>query len=350
MKIRRTVALFLLLAFGVITLLLFLRKEERPVRLTEATQLQSNLLATGVPPQPIATNVAVEPRKAPTESEIATALASGWMNVPIQFWGKVVDENEKPIAGATISLHVRQWHPSVFLQPRGDFKNFERLTDFEGRFHVEGEKGDTLTVQSITKAGYELSAKAEKSFRYHVATNISPDPENPIIFRMWHLTSAEPLLTGKKFFRVVPDGRSYSVALSSPVVVSLGEVKSADLWLRLKRPENVSREDKYDWSFSIQAVQGGVIQTNSEFMYLAPISGYVSNFVHEARNDDSRWAHRIKRNFFFKTGSNFGRMDVEVFVHYDGGAAVEINFALNPSGSTNLRFDRNVQPKQTQFE
>jgi len=271
-------------------------------------------------------------------------------NVSIRFWGKVVDQDEKPLGGAKIRLRVRQWRLVNVGKTRGDFKTFARTSGLDGRFHLDGEKGDVLTVESILKEGYELSPKAQKSFGYNISTNITPDPERPVVFRMWHVQPAEPLVVGQKFARIVPDGRAYSINLSANTITH-GETKSADLLLRLKRPVNVSRGDRFDWSLRIEAMQASLIQTNAEFMYVAPASGYTSNYLFEARSDTQEWARRIKRSFFLKTeGGNFARMDVDAFGFYDGEAAVEISFALNPSGSTNLRFDRTAQPVQKQFE
>lgn len=347
MKTRKSVYWLLMLVLGVGALLFFSRKQEP----AEASISDKTHAQVSTPTNQMAE---VRPTAAPQEAGatkvVTPAVFFESINVPVRFWGRVVDQDEKPIAGSKISLTVRQWHMTPIQQTRGDFKNLERLSDSDGRFQIEGERGDVLTVQAITKEGYELSPKAQKSFGYNISTNISPDPERPVVFRMWRVQAAEPLVIGKKFVRVVPDGRAYSINLAANTITP-GEAKGADLHLRLKRPGNVSREDKFDWSLSIEAVQASLIQTNAEFMFVAPASGYTTNYLFEARSDSQEWARRIKRSFFLKTGgSNFARMEIDAFGFYDGEAAVEINFALNPSGSTNLRFDRKAQPVQTQFE
>jgi len=51
-------------------------------------------------------------------------------NVPITFYGRVLDQDGNKIAGVQIVLHVRPWHLDATADPWGNkFPKFERVTD-----------------------------------------------------------------------------------------------------------------------------------------------------------------------------------------------------------------------------
>ncbi len=73
-------------------------------------------------------------------------------NVPIEIYGKVIDQDSNALAGVTINGRVRHWDPSSF----GGSIPVAAETDREGRFHLHGATGDAVDIEAISKAGYEL--------------------------------------------------------------------------------------------------------------------------------------------------------------------------------------------------
>jgi len=127
-------------------------------------------------------------------------------NKPIQFYGLVINQNNKPISGVKVSIKVR--HIKVIVPaPWGDegqMLPIEKETDLSGRFEINGATGDSLTIESVEKTGFKLSPKTENIYCYSgVAKPYHPDYQNPIVIKMWKkLLIREPLVTGSDVFGI----------------------------------------------------------------------------------------------------------------------------------------------------
>ena len=78
--------------------------------------------------------------------------------MPINFYGRVLDEINQPVGGATVKF---TW---TDLSPAGS-SSAEVLSDGSGSFALTGKQGKRLVVDSVTKEGYYLS-KIENQFSY----------------------------------------------------------------------------------------------------------------------------------------------------------------------------------------
>jgi hypothetical protein len=103
-------------------------------------------------------------------------------NVPINFYGHVVDQNGDPVAGATVKLEAQA---NYFDENRSEQKPYKLETDQNGGFSLIGAYGAIITVSSIEKEGFELSKKTERHYSYTVPADFHPNPEKPVVFRMW---------------------------------------------------------------------------------------------------------------------------------------------------------------------
>jgi hypothetical protein len=81
-----------------------------------------------------------------------------------------------------------------------------------------------------------------------------------------------------------------------------------------------------------------LLQTEDEFMYLAPESGYTPQLEMQFHASDTSWAPMVKAQFFIRTrnGQAYGRVELEVNSIYNHKSAIEVNFSMNPAGSRNL--------------
>ena len=66
---------------------------------------------------------------------------------PIEFYGKVVDQNEQPIPGVEVSMN---W---TDMSPKGTSDAME-TTDADGKFSMTGIQGKNFGVRSLRKDGY----------------------------------------------------------------------------------------------------------------------------------------------------------------------------------------------------
>jgi hypothetical protein len=257
-------------------------------------------------------------------------------NVPINFYGKVIDQDGNGIVGVQIALRVRQWH--LDAKWGNTFPKYDRTTDSNGDFSFEDSTGDSLTIESVAKDGYRLSPRAQTGFGYgRVPIPFHPDPQNPVILKMWReFGTKEPLITGNHIFGV-DSGKTYTLDLIHGKKIE-GEV-DGDLLVSITRPNEVNSRDRYPWSYSIEAIHGGLIETDDEFMYLAPESGYELKFVRQFDPTDSDWNLDVAKQFFIRTrdGQVYGRVQVQIHSVYNIHSAIEVNYAVNPNSSRNLQ-------------
>ncbi|HEY5505270.1 MAG TPA: hypothetical protein VIK28_08940, partial [Sedimentisphaerales bacterium] len=83
---------------------------------------------------------------------------------PIDFYGKVIDENSNPISEANIGF---RWDD---LTANDWTRTATTTSDTEGLFSLHGKRGATLTV-SVSKTGYYTSSKDADSFYFAFPPN-----------------------------------------------------------------------------------------------------------------------------------------------------------------------------------
>jgi hypothetical protein len=190
----------IIIVIAVCALLLF-RKHEKPPNPSAET------------PQPVASHVAREPQPAQSTpvpsvsgpsshqagqgqpppanhsaAERIAALSNAFqaysvqLHRPISFYGKVVDENDRPIEGANIEFVWAHFSPL----PEGT-SSTNSLSNLQGLFSLTGVTGAKLGVH-VCKDGYyyERSVNLDQ-FTYSAtfgSTPFQPDSNNPVIFHL----------------------------------------------------------------------------------------------------------------------------------------------------------------------
>jgi hypothetical protein len=210
------------------------------------------------------------------------------MNVPISFYGRVIDQESNGLPGVILVLHVMQPRVGIDFAIQKNMPKFERTTDANGYFSVEGISGSDLDIESVGKKGYRLSPKTEMGYRYGQSpVPFYPDPNKPVIIKMWkELETKESLVTGSHVFGIDP-GKIYTLDLMQGKKFE-GQA-DGDLRVSITRPSVINSKDRYPWSYSIEAINGGLIETDDEFMYLAPEVGYEPNLARLFNPADSDW-------------------------------------------------------------
>jgi hypothetical protein len=232
-----------------------------------------------------------------------------------------------------VRVGVRHWNvvnPAPW-GAQGQTIPVEKETGVDGRFEIRDVTGDGVHVESISKSGYQLSPKAPNHFGPS-----SGSFENPIIIRMWKEQAAEPLVSGSRIYGI-DSSKVYTLDLITGKKIE-GEA-IGDLRVSITRPDGVGRRDKYPWSFSIEGIEGGVVENDDEFMYLAPESGYKPKYEIQLDPEEPSWAPLVKKQFFIRSrgGGIYGRIQIEVRSIYNVHSAIEIDYAINPTGSRNLQ-------------
>jgi hypothetical protein len=104
----------------------------------------------------------------------------------------------------------------------------------------------------------------------------------------------------------------------------------------MRTPRNP--DAKFNWSVTISVPDGGILETNEEFMFEAPTDGYQPSIVIQATTNDLHWSAVAKTQFYFKSrnGNVYGRAKAKIYSQYQKAAAIDLDYYVNPSGSRNL--------------
>ncbi|MCI0553940.1 MAG: carboxypeptidase-like regulatory domain-containing protein, partial [Anaerolineae bacterium] len=263
-------------------------------------------------------------------------------NVPIRFWGRVVDQNGEAVQGAMVKRFARQWTGFG----KADFSIIAKLTDAEGGFVIDGVSGDSVSIESIEKKGYVLSNKALMNFSFGGPVNPAsvhrPDPGRPVMFKMWKKGEAQPLIVQSKSIRIPYDGTPVLLDLTrGRQVTAEGQ---ADIRIKLARtPLEIKRgQQKFDWVVQIDALDGGLIHSMEEFMNTAPETGYERGLEIQMLATDPEWRSNLSVPLYLqiKGGKQFGRLRLNFRTDSDQ-PKTGFNFEtyINPTGSRNLEYD-----------
>lgn len=282
----------------------------------------------------------ISPASPAINREQKMELAPNSKNVAINFYGRVIDQDGHPLSGVRVAVSTRRW---LYASASGlDAKFIKTVleTDSDGRFQLD-ENGDDLAVETIEKSGYEPEPKALRGFGYSTTNKTNQNPNNPVVFRMWKSESKQQLLAGNQFLPIVPDGRTYTFDLIKGNLLE-GEAEG-DLRFWLKRSDDAKWGGKYDWSFEITPVGGGLKEEADAYdsMFLAPDDGYIKKAQLHFHPSDEQWTYGVKKRFYLKArnGQIYGRIEIEIDAYYlkDKQGRFGINYSVNPSGSRILR-------------
>ena len=236
MKKRIFIVLLLLVVAGV---WLWLR-HNRPA---EQVLTESPVAETNQPTTPQSRQRRTAPASAPTPAsvpnppaqdgaaavesrinQIKTEVERGYeeWRTPIEFYGKVVDENTNAVANADVHF---VW---TDLSPKGN-SDKQTTSDGSGLFSLRNEAGKHLMVQ-VSKQGYYSYQPFGAAFFYAGENqNFVPDAANPVMFRLKKKGVAEPLvhvqapIGGAKGFRVARDGTGVEISLATGKTVPSGQ-------------------------------------------------------------------------------------------------------------------------------
>lgn len=261
--------------------------------------------------------------------DVATDLKI-YPDVPIAFYGLVVDQDTNGLANVKVDVEITQWNIDTPAESALKIAYLARQTDADGRFEVSGLDGHTVIIKNFTKEGYEPERWRRE---YGVYDARAGSVGQPMVFRLWKTNLHEPLITGEKKFEVVPDGRRYGIDLVNGTVV---EGNEGDLVVWIQRSEAATR--RYDWLCELAIPAGGLVEHSYYEMFRAPEAGYAKSFGLQQRANTNGWSNGFANKRFYlrlRSGQMYGRMVIDL--HTDTPAMIRLSYAVNPSASRILR-------------
>lgn len=264
-------------------------------------------------------------------------------NVPIAFWGQVVDQDGAPLAGVRVAVTVRHWRFSAPSGISASFPKSEMLSDTDGRFEITGETGDNLTLTTVHKEGYRLSPKTMKTFSYgETAEPFTPDFNNPVVIRMLKEVPAEGLKTFHASKMISCDGMPIAINLLEGKL-SEGASAKGNLTVSFERTPRdipVNNREPFDWRMVVAGADVEIQVVRDEVAYLAPVEGYEKRIEINAPRTSRDWTPIKQVPLFVKgpEGRFFGSVTLEIRANYEGErTGFSIDATMNLKGSRNLQ-------------
>jgi len=252
---------------------------------------------------------------------------------PINFFGRVVDENEQPVPSAKVEL---SW---TNLSQAGS-SQAQITTDARGFFSLLNQTGRHLEVR-VSKDGYYTPKRQQISFDYAAfweADYHVPDPNNPVLFHIRKKNQGEALRNGEVRPTMPADGTPVRFDLLNGGKPSPdGQLEIAAITNTEKYPPRI-----FNWRATILVPGGGLIEHNAEFPFEAPEDGYQPSVGFDMPTNAPDWKPLIEKSYFIEFGSppRYGRIQVQI---NGGSQKASVRYWVNPSGSRNLEANSNEQ-------
>lgn len=247
-------------------------------------------------------------------------LDPAWQGkMPIEFYGKVVDEKGRPVSEADIAF---VW---TDLSAEGTSKQ-KAKSDSNGLFALHGVLGKNLGV-NVTKDGYYTALQKQYGFEYASFGDdqyYEPDAANPVIFHLRRKGNTEALLYKEKEIKIV---------VGTPVSVPVYGGTAIRILLQSNQHPKNGR-----WESQVSVQNGGLIPATEEFITEAPVNGYQAEMtVNPQTPKPPTWELYQGGSFYVKAGQNYGRLDIEMI---PGNDWLRVTTWINSTaGSRNVEVD-----------
>lgn len=247
--------------------------------------------------------------------------------MPINFFGKVVDQGGQSVRGAQVEFG---WND---LSGEGTSKG-QVLTDAQGAFSLTNQKGKMLQVDVSKDGYYKLKSERLRSFEYADFSDKDyhePDASKPVLFHLVKKGAGDPLLTGNVEMNAPANGTPVRMdLLNGGRVAPEGQLEIAAVTSTLQYPPRF-----FDWRATISVPGGGLVEQTDELGLAAPGEGYAPQVQFNYPVGAPDWKRSVRRKYYIRFGSpvKYGRVEIDV---NGGRQAVSVSYAVNPSGSQNL--------------
>jgi hypothetical protein len=267
-------------------------------------------------------------------------------NTPINFWGKVVDQNGNPIAGATATFSLPS---SSFSEDEDSTTKIVVLSDANGLFSLIGKTGAGISVWVSKEGYYSVPDEADAGFldyfrkskypqtSFNRAGTWQPFPteQQPTIFTLTKKGQPAANLI-HKFIRVpIPkDGTPVDIDLTQGRIAPAGQ---GDLQVQTWVTDNGKDVvHPFAWKCLVKVLGGGLQARAGKLDFHAPSSGYQPQEQVAMGKDDEHWKKGMHKQYFLQLSSNrYARVRFEMV--NGGNNLLNLDYFLNPTpGDTNL--------------
>jgi hypothetical protein len=251
----------------------------------------------------------------------------------------VTDEDGGAIEGAKVSYtySVEAGNINGVAWGQQKIHKAETFTDTNGGFAITGFKGHLLSVEALSKDGYQDNGRGPRIFNFHgnaSAGPFIPDQRKPIVFMMISRRESQPLLTYRKLVELPGNGTPVRWNLWKGGPDAAGELQ---LMLNRNPPVITQLGQPSTYSAKVEMVNGGgiVLAPAEESLHRAPKSGYYAA-VEYPKAQQRRGVP--ERSFYVRVpDGRYGRLELRLYPDDEGATCrCYVGVTLNPSGSTVL--------------
>jgi hypothetical protein len=247
----------------------------------------------------------------------------------MDIYGKVVDQNSQPVAGAEVQANIDKGVNLIDAVS----EEHQTKTDAQGLFHFLGLHGQGMGIR-LQKEGYNYDANLPSER----PSNYLPDPNTPLIFTMWKLRGAEPMVHTSTHAYIPCDGSLTKFDLLTGKKSPDGEF-SVSL---TRNPVSIVQGRPFGWSVAFEVTNGGLQAITNLYPNEAPVEGYQSRIAFDFPTNTPQWSSLFTPSLYFKSkdGKMFGRMTIKIMADYQPPPTLfRAEIYANPAGSRNLEFD-----------
>lgn len=264
-------------------------------------------------------------------------------NVPINFWGEIVDQDGRPLPGVRITYKYSIHHGNDLGVAWIEYEaqKGETVSDSEGSFAITDLKGHDLTIESLTKPGYLYRKRWQLAYVFGgnmPSRKFMPRRDKPVRIIMIQVSATEPLIHNEGGLNVSGDGTDWRWNLWSGEPDDKGELAVV---LR-RKPAVVERLGQVvDWSADLHVIGGGIVEALwEEEIHRAPESGYSATVPYPKNPPREGVGHS---SFYLRTADGkYGRIQVELYPGDDGPTVrCFITSDMNPRPDS-----RNLEPTE----
>lgn len=267
-------------------------------------------------------------------------IAAGEMD-EIKFVGRVVDQDGNPVPGVEFGFDA-VGNGMVAGPGRG-----VGHTDQQGYIEIKNIKASTLKIFGFKKSGYQYkNENGSTRFSYFKDThdaNVWTDytHENPYIFKVWRIdgnSGAKEIFVGD-LYGFSANGEKYTLDFNKPDGQRKTEgVQEGDLVVSCKREGNKENRNTGNWEYTLEAIGGGLIETQDQYRNKAPEKGYVPSMTFKGHGD-SAGENKMQTDLYFssRNGQHYGQIQAKFRPYYTNeNCVLEWSVVMNPTGSRNL--------------
>ena len=251
-------------------------------------------------------------------------------DVPMNFYGRVIDQDGKGVEGATISFQSER--AGVLMADGRVANNNEKGTttsSADGSFSIKGAEGLTLRINLIEKEGYREGGLTARSFGYRGTPEIhNADAAKPVDFLIVSNSSPKTKIVYNK---EIPF--SWNRGAVDFLIPGVGKFVITPT--RSKSPDQIRN---FDWHVDVVMDNAELAKIEQGGAKIAPQDGYQKSFQYGSNQGGPKWAGAIQDHYAFKTTSGlYGIVNFYLVAERpDGEQQGSLEVRINESGARNL--------------